>query len=202
MTASILERSRSSLKYWRNLDITEGRPNLADWFRQWESWQPALYLRSDDWTHIGALPPQIGPVRFLRTRAPMSLNVETSRSLLVLNDGPERAVERNIAAANLCRNSTIVVKDAIRLSKADEADHPHIDNALRIVALVLFDPDLLEVLENRARNEIPRKSWPVVGTAIRYERVRCCAPRDMPLHSMEQFAGAINWLLRVLEQDL
>lgn len=202
MIASVLERARSSLKYWRNLDITEGRPNLTNWFRQWDNWPPALYLRSDDWTHIGALPPQIGPVRFLRTRSPISLSVDNSRTLLVLNDGPERAVERNIAASNLCRNWNIVFKDAIRGSKADEGDHPHIDNALRIIAQVLFDPDLLEVLEQRARTEIPRKSWPVVGDAIRFERIRCCAPRDMPLHSMEQFSGAINWLLRVLEQDL
>lgn len=180
----------------------EGRPNLTKWFRQWDAWLPASCLRSDDWTNIGALPPQIGPVKFGRTRTALSFSVESSRARYVLNDGPERQVERNMAATTLCRNSVLVVKDAIRGSKAAEPDHPHVDNALRIIALVLFDPDLLEVLEERARSEIPKRSWKVVGDAIRFERIRVCAPRDMPPRSMEQFSGAINWLLRTLEQDL
>lgn len=138
----------------------------------------------------------------MSTRSPVSTQVETSRNALVLNDGPERRLERNIAASNLCRNADLVVKDAIRGSKAAEADHVHIDNSLRIIAQVLFDPDLLEILEERARTEIPRSSWKVVGDGLRFERIRCCAPRDMPLRSMEQFAGAINWLLRTLEQEL
>lgn len=138
----------------------------------------------------------------MSTRSPVSTQVETSRNVLVLNDGPERSLERNIAASNLCRNADLVVKDAIRGSKAVEADHVHIDNSLRIIAQVLFDPDLLEVLEERARTEIPRSLWKVVGDGLRFERIRCCAPRDMPLRSMEQFAGAINWLLRTLEQEL
>lgn len=200
--SSILERAKASLMYWRNLDMTEGRPNLQKWFRHWDGWTPAIYLRSDEWTHIGALPPQIGPVKFARTRTPVSLNVDLIRSRHVLNDGPERALERNIAAATLCRKSALVVADAIDGAQAEVSDHDHVDNALRIVAQVLFDPDLLEVLEERARSEIPRKSWSVVGHAIRYERIRLCCPRDMPIHSMEQFSGAINWLLRTLEQEL
>lgn len=200
--STMFERSRSSLRYWRNLELAEGRPNLERWFRAWEAWEPSGYLRSDDWTHIGALPPQIGPVRFLRTRAPMSLAVETSRARHVLNDGPERKMQRHLAAIRLCQNAPLVVKDAIRGAKAAEPDHHHIDNALRIIAQVLFNPDLLEVLEERARSEIPRSSWKVVGDGLRFERIRCCAPRDMPAQSMEQFSGAINWLLRTLEQEL
>lgn len=159
-------------------------------------------MRSDDWTHMGALPPQVGPIKFLPVRAPMSLNVETARSRIVLNDGPERLIERNMAAANLCRNATIVHKDLIRGVKAEPADYDHIDNAMRIIALVLFNPDVLETLAERARTEIPEKSWPLVGHAIRFLRARVCAPRDMPLRSMEQFVGAANWFLRVLGQEL
>lgn len=151
---------------------------------------------------MGALPPQVGPIKFLPVRSLMSYNVETARSRIVLNDGPERSVERNIAAANLCRNATIVVKDVLRGVKPDPDDHEHIDNAIRSVALVLFDPDLLEILEERVRSEIPSKSWPIVGKALRFLRARVCAPRDMPIRSMEQFVGAINWLLRVLEEEL
>lgn len=133
----------------------------------------------------------------------MSLLVETSRNLHVLNDGPERSIERNIAATTLCRNCDVVVPDAIRGSTSTiKKEHEYIDHALRVIAQVLFDPDLLEKLEERIRNEIPKDCWKVVGDGIRFERIRGCAPRDMPLSSMEQFAGAINWLLRTLEQEL
>lgn len=175
---------------------------MQRWFREWEAWVPSTFLRSDDWTHIGALPPQIGPVQFQRTRSPLSLSVETGRARHVLNDGPERKYERHLAGWRLCQNAENVVKDAIRGSKAEEPDHVYLDHALRIVAQVLFDPDMLEVLEERARSDIPRTSWKVVGDGLRFERIRLCAPRDMPVLSMEQFCGAINWLLRTLEQEL
>lgn len=200
--ATIFERARSSLKYWRNLEITEGRPSLKKWFEHWDSWPPASYLRSDDWTHIGALPPQIGPVRFGKIRTDASYGVETARQRHVLNDGPERKMERNVAAATICRNSTAVVKDAIKGGKVPEEYHVFVDKAFRIMAQVLFDPDLLEVLEEYAKAEIPKKAWSVVGDAVRFERARCCSPRDMPIRSMEQFCGGINWFLRTLGQDL
>lgn len=202
MTASTFERSNSSLKYWRNIDMTEGRPNLKAWFEAWGKWEPSMYLRSDDWTHIGALPPQIGPVKFVKNRALISIKVETARTLHVLNDGPEGKMARNMAAAALCRNSRLVVNDAINGMRAAAADHRHVDNALRIIAQVLFDPDLLEVLEERARLEIPDSSRGIVGDCIRFERARCCSPRDMPIVAMEQFCGAINWLLVTLRQEL
>lgn len=201
-TATILERSQSSLKYWRNYNILVGRPNLKRWFDNYEKSSPAIYLRSDDWTHIGALPPQIGPVHFLKMRSAISYSVETNRSKHVLNDGPERRIERNMAATAMHRNSALVVKDAIRGGNVPEEDHVHVDHAFRIMAQVLFDPDLLEVLEERARVEIPKTSWKLVGDAVRFERARCCSPRDMPVLSMEQFCGAINWFLRTLEQEL
>lgn len=141
-------------------------------------------------------------MRFAKSRTSISFSVETARSRYVLNDGPERKLERNIAAATMCRNNKNVVKDAIRGGKVEEEDHDFVDNAFRIMAQVLFDPDLLELLEERARAEIPNKSWNIVGNAVRFERARCCSPRDMPIHAMEQFCGAINWFLRTLEQDL
>lgn len=201
--SSILERSRASLKYWRNLDITADRPAIKNWFVKWEQWAPASYLRSDDWTHIGALPPQIGPVRFLSTRSQDSLFVEQSRNLHILNDGPEKQIERNIAASNLCRNADIVVPDAIRGCKSDNKEHhEYVDLALRILAQVLYEPDLLEVLEDRLRSQIPQEAWKVVGDGLRFEKIRVCAPRDMPITSMKEFCGGINWILKTLEQDL
>lgn len=200
--ATIFERSRSSLKYWRNIDITDARPNLTAWFEAWERWEPSSYLRSDDWTHIGALPPQIGPVRFVRNRNDASYLVETVRQLYMLNDGSESRLSRHIAAARLSANGELVVRDAIMGMKVPEDDHRHVDNALRIIAQVLLDPDMLEALEGRIRKEIPKASWETVGGAVRFERARCCAPRDMPLASMKQFCGAINWMLKTLGQKL
>ncbi|CAN8070591.1 unnamed protein product [Agarophyton chilense] len=200
--STVFERARSSLKYWRSMDIVEGRPNLAKWFYHWDKWQPALLTRSDDWTHIGALPPQIGPVKFTANRLTLSHSVETARGKHVLNDGPEGKLMRNIAAETMCRNSALVVKDAIRGGKVPEKHHAHVDLAFRIMANALYDPDVLEALEDTAREQMPRECWKDVGDAIRFERARCCSPRDMPLLAMHQFCGVINWLLRTLGQEL
>lgn len=161
-----------------------------------------MFLRSDDWTHIGALPPQIGDVRFPRTRAPMSLNVESERALHMLNRSADGEVARHQAAAAICRNHRLVIKDAIMGTKVPEQDHAHVDNAFRILTGILLDPSQAEVLELRMKREIPRSSWTTVGHAIRFERARCCAPRDMPIVAMRQFCGGINWILGLLGQEL
>ena len=184
------------------MEITEGRPNLKAWFDAWENWPPAVYLRSDAWTHIGALPPQIGPVRFNKTRDAKSMSVETARLLHILNDGPERKEARHQAASAICRNSELVIKDAIRGGKVPEKYHKYVDLSFQIMVQVLTNPDRLEDLEDQLRETIPQDAWKVIGNAIRFERIRCCAPRDMPIWAMEQFCGAINWILRTLEQQL
>lgn len=200
--ATILERSRSALRYWRNLEVTEGRPRLGRWFEAWEQWDPAIYLRSDDWTHIGALPPQIGPIRFFQSRADISLNIDVERSMHILNDGLDGKLARDQAGAAVCRNHMLVVKDAIMGVGVPGQDHGHVDTAFRIMTHVLLDPEALGASELRIRKEIPRSSWAIVGNSLRFERSRCCAPRDMSVLAMRQFCGAVNWALRSLGQDL
>eukprot|EP00177_Eucheuma_denticulatum_P004546 GFKZ01008266.1.p1 GENE.GFKZ01008266.1~~GFKZ01008266.1.p1 ORF type:complete len:473 (+),score=28.39 GFKZ01008266.1:221-1639(+) len=200
--ATIFERSRSALRYWRNLEVTEGRPNLERWFEAWEQWGPAVYLRSDDWTHIGALPPQIGPIRFFHSRSDISLNIDIERSLHVLSEGLDGKSARDQAGAALCRNHELVVKDAIMGVEVPAQDHAHVETVFRVMTHVLLDPEAQGVSELRIRKQIPRSSWGIVGNALRFERSRCCAPRDMSILAMRQFCGAVNWALRSLRQDL
>lgn len=161
-----------------------------------------MYLRSDDWTHIGALPPQIGPVSFGKTRNAASISVETARSRYMLNDGPEGVLYRRQAATAITRNHVLVVKDAIGGVKVPEKEQHLVDFAFRIMSEVLLDPSILEDAERRALKEIPKEVRVRIADAIRFERARCCSPRDMPIKGMEQFCGIINWLLRTLGQEL
>lgn len=140
---------------------------------------------------------------FLRTRSPASLAVETARSKHVLNDGPEGAVWRKQAASAICRNHTAVTKDAMRGVKGcPDAFHSVTDFAFRVLSEVLLDPSRLEEAEIRVRETVKTEEWVMLGHALRFERVRCCAPRDMPIRAMEQFCGVINWMLRTIEQEL
>lgn len=161
-----------------------------------------MYLRSDDWTHIGALPPQIGPLQFGKTRSAASLGVETARSRYMLNDGASGEVFRNQAGLAISKNHVLVVKDAIRGVEVGEKEECLVDFAFRLMSDVLFDPDILEMAEVKALKEIPKDSRVTVANAIRFERARCCAPRDMSIKALEQFCGVINWLLRTLGQEL
>ena len=87
---------------------------LHNGFDAMEKWEPYANLRSDDLTHVLALPPQIGPCKFSGERGTASLNVDRYRALAILNDGEEARKERLEACGALVRNHKAVVADAVR----------------------------------------------------------------------------------------
>jgi glutathione S-transferase len=198
--AGFLERIRSSVAYWRNLDVMEGRRNLTAWFVAMEAWTPFANHRSDDKTHILALPPQFGPVTFLAERKEISTLIDRRRSLHMLNDGPDGSAARLAAAAAMVRNADLIVADAVRGAQGGPTDEQHVDAAFRILVAALVDPGpgKLEELEATLLAAIPVSARKVVADAMRFERERCCTPRDMPVLAMEQFAGVMNWGASVL----
>jgi glutathione S-transferase len=199
--AGFLERIRSSAAYWRNLDILAGRRQLAAWFASMEAWTPFGNHRSDDKTHILALPPQFGSVNFLDDRAELSTLIDRRRSLLVLNDGPEGAAARLTAAAAMVRNAELIVADAVRGVKGGRGDTAAMDVAFRVAAAVLADPATLEDAAVALLSAVPERARKLVAEGMRFERERCCTPRDMPVLAMEQFAGAMNWAASVLDKQ-
>lgn len=199
--AGFLERIRSSVAYWRNLDIELGRPKLAAWFAAMEAWTPFANHRSDDKTHILCLPPQFGPVKFLKERTDISTMIDRRRALHVLNDGPEGANSRLTAAAAMVRNADLIVKDAMKGSKGGMSEEQYMDAAFRIIVSVLMDPARLEEAEKCLLAVVPASSRKVVAEGMRFERERCCTPRDMPVLAMHQFAGAMNWGASVLDAE-
>lgn len=200
--AGFLERIRSSVAYWRNIDVLNGRPNLTAWFAAMEGWTPYANHRGDDLSHILALPPQFGNVKFTGERTEVSTIIDRQRALFVLNDGPEGANARTQAASAIVRNVDIVIPDAIKGGKATaKAEQALVDVAFRIMVSALMDPDNLEDLESALIDAIPSTSRVVVGNCLRFERGRCCTPRDMPVPALEQFSGVINWALDVLGCD-
>lgn len=197
--AGFLERVRSSVAYWRNIDILDGRERLAGWFAAMEAWTPYANHRGDDLSHILALPPQFGNVKFTAERTEVSTIIDRRRSLHVLNDGPEGRTARVQAASAIVRNSDIVVPDSFKGGGAlEKGDQDLVDCAFRILVSVLMNPDQLETCESELLSTVDSASRVAVGNCLRYERGRCCTPRDMPVAALEQFCGAINWALDVL----
>lgn len=198
-----LERIQSSVAYWRNLDLLEGnsRRRLKAWVVAMEAWEPYANHRSDDKTHILALPPQFGPVKFTKEREAISTLIDRRRSLLILNDGPEGAEWRLKAAEAMVRNGDLIVKDAVRGAQGTPADEEYVDVAFRILATALVDPGpgKLEELEGILLSSIPESARKVVAAGMQFERERCCTPRDMPVLAMEQFAGVMNWGAAILD---
>lgn len=200
--APFLERIRSSVAYWRSVDIldVERWPSLAAWFAAMEAFPLWANCRSDDLTHVLALPPQIGPCTFVGDRRRVSLAIDRARSLAVLNDGDDAAATalRAEAAAALVNNREAVVKDALKgIGKAGSA--PAVDTAVavgfRAAAAVLADPTRLEALEaDLAAPATLGGHAAAVAAAARYERQRACVPRDMTAAGAVQFCGAMNWL--------
>lgn len=198
--APFMERIRSSVAYWRNADILEGRPALTKWFAAMEAWPVYANHRSDDLSHVLALPPQIGRVTFKEPREQISLNIDRARSLHVLNDSEEGKAARDEAAAALVRNHDLILPDAITGCDADEAARPHVDKALCTLVQALSNPDELENIEKSLASEIPDSMKSTVSDCLRFERGRCCTPRDMSVAALVQFSGAINWAIRALHE--
>lgn len=197
----MLERINATMKYYRNDQITDGRPNLTAWFQGMRACEPARNISSDDLSHALAIPPQIGPVDFMRERSKVSLDVDTRRAKHMLNDGPEGQFARSEAAKALCRNFDAVVKDACKGTRVDPGFADRVALAARAIANVLVDPDTLESTEENIRRELQGSGVILVVAAVQFMRSRCCSPRDMSIDAQVQFCGAINWLVRCLGEE-
>lgn len=208
--APFLERIRSSIAYWRSVDILDAErwPSLAAWFAAMEEFPLWANCRSDDLTHVLALPPQIGPCTFVGDRGRVSLAIDRARSLAVLNDGDDASAKavRAEAAAALVNNREAVVKDALKGTgqngRAAAAVGAAVEVGFRAAAAVLADPDRLEELEaDLAAPASLGGHASAVAAAARYERQRACVPRDMTAAGMVQFCGAMNWLVRACGEE-
>lgn len=118
--SSILERMSATVKYFRNWDVSEGRPNLTAWYAAMKNWESARYIAADAFSSANSIPPQVGAVSFMRERNYVSLGVDASRSLHMPNDGPESQQLREEAAERLCTNLNAVVEDARKGAQLNE----------------------------------------------------------------------------------
>jgi glutathione S-transferase len=196
-----VERIISSSAYWRGLDVLKGRPSLTRWMSAMLDWPVFANHRSDDLTHVLALPPQIGRVTMLGPRNEISVMIDRRRSLHVLNDGPERAEDRKVAAAAVVRNYDLVVPDSMKGGSAQEKDKPFVDIAFRYLVQAFLDPDQLESIESSLQSQISSESRATVASCLRFTRGRCCTPRDMSVDALEQFCGGLNWLIGALGEQ-
>lgn len=200
--APILGRLSSTIKYFRNLDPCDGRENLAAWFSAMEKWEPYRKLMSDDYSYALSIPPQIGKVNFLKERNYISLNIDNQRSKYVLNDGPEKLDARNEAAERLLMNFDSVIDDARKGSGDGTLPFATLSLACRAIASVLQNPDVLESAESELKASIEPVDVNGVVVALKFMRMRCCTPRDMTVDALEQFCGAINWLIMLFGYEL
>jgi glutathione S-transferase len=200
--APFVERILSSSAYWRSLDVLKDRPALSRWFNAMLDWPVFANHRSDDITHVLALPPQIGRVGMQGPRAEISTMIDRRRSLHTLNDGPEREDDRLVAAAAIVRNFELVVPDALKGGGAAQSIYEHIDVAFRALVLCLVDPALLESIESSVLTPIPSQARPAVADCLRFTRGRACTPRDMSVDALEQFCGGLNWIIQCLGEEL
>lgn len=201
MFSSILERTKATIKYFRNWDVSEGHPNLTTWYAAMKSWESARFISADEYSSALSIPPQIGSVTFMRERNDISLGVDARRSLYMLNDGPESQEPREEAAERLCSNLTAVVQDARKGARLDERLGPLLSTVLRIVASALIHPDKLEESEQNMKEVVVGEDVRRIVSALMFIRQRCCCPRDMTVDALEQFCGALNCFIRLLEPD-
>lgn len=225
-----LERIAASIPYYKG-EIVRGAgrwPNLEAWFNAMETRPTFVNIRSDHYTHVHDLPPQLGGCHSCKGSEELAaaidgtdgvswalplppLNATSSPEAYSPGENPEQ--DRLRAAARLVENAPAVVKFAAR-----GCGQP----GTRRVTAPLSDPDAKPgqdhldavdaglrsvahaLLKGTDRTTIKLADGaPFAGaetvSSLVYLRDRVGVPRDLPLAAARQLRAHLNWAIDSLQ---
>ncbi|PSC72974.1 glutathione S-transferase [Micractinium conductrix] len=155
--APFLERIVSSLLYYKGFAVRgQGRwPNVERWFEAMEARPAYAGFKSDHYTHVHDLPPQLGGCVSVPEAAPFAAAIDGSdgrswrlpleplsaTSLEAHSPGEQPEIDRLQAAARLVQNHEAVTKFALRGAPGGKAGP-------RPVAAELCDPTAVPAMEH------------------------------------------------------
>ncbi|KAL4421036.1 hypothetical protein ABPG77_007511 [Micractinium sp. CCAP 211/92] len=157
--APFLERIVSSLLYYKGFAVRgQGRwPNVERWFEAMEARPAYAGFKSDHYTHVHDLPPQLGGCVAVPEAAPFAAAIDgrdgkswhlpleplSSSSLEAHSPGEQPEVDRLQAAARLVQNHEAVTRFALRGAPGGRPGP-------RPVAAPLCDPTAIPAMEHQA----------------------------------------------------
>lgn len=199
--APFLERIAASVPYYKGLPVRNNKWSAVNnWYDAMDSRPAYQAMKSDDFTHVHDLPPQIGEC----------YHNDASKDSWALVDGKagswdlplkpettgwgfdEGTEGKGEAAYSLVNNHAAVVRFALRPLRNDaEAYGEAVDVVFRHVAKALIEG-------TEKAGELPAGLPKQVKKAVEHLRDNVGVPRDMSYPAARQLRAHLNWAIRQL----
>lgn len=215
MFAPFLERMAASLPYFKGFQSRCSKyPLLLAWYEAMDGREAYAGIKSDYYTHVHDLPPQIGECHFSPASEPFraeidggswDVSMDASRCLEPMLPADANEAKRD-AARQLLDNHDAIVKFAcrgagstgvpkVRAPLADPRAQPDlslvpaVDWALRTIIMSMLSSDPSSATLASWPEGVPQAE---VGRCLEYLRDRVGVPRDMTVHGARQLRAHIN----------
>ena len=214
MFAPFLERMAASLPYYKAFACRcEEYPHLLSWYEAMDAKASYVGIKSDYYTHVRDLPPQIGtcqslpearsiaaeidggawridadPALLLEPMLPADPQVARRDAVRRIIGNHQKLVAFACRAAGKRGSPSVAAPLADPFAVPEEAYAPAVDSALRAIAVAMLSgggsPPDSELLLSLASRE--------VQDCLVYVRERVGVPRDMSVHGARIFRAYIN----------
>lgn len=225
MYTPFLERMAASLPYFKGFECRSAKyPALLRWYEAMDTRISYQGIKSDYYTHVHDLPPQIGGCHATPEAAPYAAEIDGGawdvskaakdcfEPMLPLDaDTAKRDAARNFIDNNVgiikfaCRGAGSQGFPKVRAELADPRANPNVsfikpvDFALRAIIGAMLEPGSLEEqLGGMQGSNVPIDK---VIQSLTYLRDRVGVPRDMTVHGARQLRAHINACIRALERQ-
>ena len=225
MFAPFLERMAASVPYYKGLIVRNNAewPHVERWFDAMEQLDSFRHIRSDYYTHVNDLPPQIGRCISTAEAAPFAKEIDgdgeawrlplnPSGSVIepITHLGQDEEAARREAAERIISNRDAIVRFAARgagkpgfppvsapLSDPNAAINddviPTVDAALRHAVGALLEG--IEETNNTMSVGLDSRT---VTICLGYLRDRISVPRDMGYPAARQCRAYLNWAIETV----
>lgn len=206
--APFLERIACSVPYWKGLTVRGGGrwPALDAWFDAMDARPAYAAIKSDDFSIVHNLEPQIGrcgptpegqPCRDLvdGRGGSWDLPLGPETTAWGFDSGERRPHVAREAARALADNHEAVARFALRGVRGGERHEGAVDEALRFVAASILDGV-------EGAGPVPRGLPREAAVAAAYLRDRVGVPRDLSYPAARTLRAHLQYLVRELGSDL
>jgi glutathione S-transferase len=227
MFAPFLERMAASVPYYKGIVVRNNPewPSVRRWFDAMEELPSYRHIRSDFYTHVNDLPPQIGRCQSTAEAREYAAEVDGDgdawRLPLVVGGteleptdhlGQTEEESRREAAERILANHEAIVRFSARgagrpgfppvsaelsdpNASISEAALPAVDAAIRHTVDALLEGP--EVAEARLSEGLDSRT---VTVCLGYLRDRISVPRDMGYPAARQCRAHLNWAIEAIGQ--
>lgn len=221
MFTPFLERMAASLPYYKGFECRcDKYPHLLRWYEAMDTRDSYIGIKSDYYTHVKDLPPQIGACQFTDSAAVYTKAIDGG-DWEINSDcfEPMQPLDKGVACRDAVRRSLSNFDALVRftLRSVGTAGNPRVSSplsdpyakpnlsyeaevaaALRLVLMIMLTNDYDSIAASSSsdyKKFMSSLNKEVVVKCMLYLRDRISVPRDMSIHGARQLRAHINYFI-------